>query len=447
MTDVYQFIKHLDWDQLPKEVQKITTRCLLDTIGVAFAGVNTKAAKIAKEVAIEEFGANKKSCSRLIAFSGVSSVVGAAMAGGYLIDSVDAHDGHSMTKGHAGASVVPALIALSDNLIRQGKLISGKMFLEALLIGYEVSLRNGIILHKTSKEYHTSGAWTAIGIAAMASYLYQLSHKTTQHALGIAEYNGPRSPMMRCIDYPTMVKDGAGFGALAGVSAVSLARKGFTGGPPMGVKNECEQDYFSRYEVLKQYFKPWPVCRWAHPAIAAVEKIMQIHTFKVKDIKNITIKTFHNATRLGNKHPKDTEQAQYSLGFSVCAMLYFGKLTVKEVSGKSLSNSNIIELQKKLTIAEEETHSQAFPRNRFASVVVTMENGTVLNESDVQAKGDYDHLSLTDKEINDKFKLYSKGYLGKKKTKRMKKIIENLASKADISELLDLICADSRKNN
>ena len=41
-------------------------------------------------------------------------------------------------------------------------------------------------------------------------------HPATQYGsnaprLGIAEYHGPRSQMMRCIDHPTMLKDGAGW--------------------------------------------------------------------------------------------------------------------------------------------------------------------------------------------------------------------------------------------
>jgi hypothetical protein len=35
-----------------------------------------------------------------------------------------------------------------------------------------------------------------------------LNRTQTAHAMGIAEYHGPRSQMMRCIDHPTMVKDG-----------------------------------------------------------------------------------------------------------------------------------------------------------------------------------------------------------------------------------------------
>ena len=51
--------------------------------------------------------------------------------------------------------------------------------------------------------------------------------------MGIAEYHGPRSQMMRCMDHPTMVKDGSGWGAMCGVSAARMAKAGFTGAPAL----------------------------------------------------------------------------------------------------------------------------------------------------------------------------------------------------------------------
>ena len=42
---------------------------------------------------------------------------------------------------------------------------------------------------------------------------------TLRQAIGIAEYHGPRSQMMREIDNPTMLHDGSGWGAMVGVTA------------------------------------------------------------------------------------------------------------------------------------------------------------------------------------------------------------------------------------
>src|SRR6266496_5767789 len=43
-----------------------------------------------------------------------SGLAGAAFAGASTIDALDGHDGHVLTKGHAGAAILPALLALAD---------------------------------------------------------------------------------------------------------------------------------------------------------------------------------------------------------------------------------------------------------------------------------------------------------------------------------------------
>src|SRR5262249_57129144 len=112
----------------------------------------------------------------------------------------------------------------------------GAEALAALVAGYEVSARAGIALHATVSDYHPSGAWNALGVAAVGARLRRLSPTQLREALGIAEYHGPRSQMMRVIDTPTMLHDGSAWGALAGATAVFLAERGFTGAPAVTVE-------------------------------------------------------------------------------------------------------------------------------------------------------------------------------------------------------------------
>src|SRR4029078_12436831 len=86
-----------------------------------------------------------------------------------------------------------------------------------------------------------------------------LDRARTREALGIAEYHGPRSQMMRCIDHPTMVKDGSGWGAMAGASAGMLAEAGFTAAPALTIESVDARPWWSTlgigWEVLEQGFK------------------------------------------------------------------------------------------------------------------------------------------------------------------------------------------------
>src|SRR5690606_12321012 len=113
------------------------------------------------------------------------------------------------------------------------------------------------------------------------SRLHGLNVEQTRHALGIAEYYGPRSQMMRCIDHPTMLKDGSGWGAMVGVSAGMLAHQGFSGAPALTVESPEVADIWAdlgqHWMVLDQGFKAHGVCWWAQPAIEACLALAREH--------------------------------------------------------------------------------------------------------------------------------------------------------------------------
>jgi 2-methylcitrate dehydratase PrpD len=212
MTGPIDFIHGLSFAQLPPDVVHQARRCLLDLVGVAISGRQTALSRIAHDFAVDHLGAGRKS-ARLLFDGRRVSAAGAAFAGATTIDSFDAHDGHALTKGHAGVAIMPALLAVADaeGLLEDGAL-DGEALLTGLVLGYEIATRAGIALHASASDYHTSGAWNSLGCAAVAARLLGLDGERTRHALGIAEYYGPRSQMMRCIDHPTMVKDGSGWG-------------------------------------------------------------------------------------------------------------------------------------------------------------------------------------------------------------------------------------------
>ena len=71
--------------------------------------------------------------------------------------------------------------------------LSGREFLTAMVIGYEIASRAGVALHGTVSDYHTSGAWVALAVAALGVRLAEGDAHKLRQAIGIAEYHGPRS--------------------------------------------------------------------------------------------------------------------------------------------------------------------------------------------------------------------------------------------------------------
>ena len=339
------FIHELQWEQIPIEVRQQAKRCLLDTIGVAIGGRQTELSRIIHNHAVRAFGGNDTA----LWFDGRKvSIAGAALANGMTIDSLDLHDSCRPVKGHAGVSQIP--VALGSIGLDPASDISGKELLTTITMAYDIAIRTGTAQHATVCDYHTSGSWNAVGCAAIMARRMKLTREQTRHALGIAEYHGPRSQMMRAIDHPTMIKDGSGWGAMTGVSAGLLAADGFTGAPAITVEAEYAPtnaditEYWSdlgqSWSLMIQYFKPYAVCYWAQAAIAGALQLQREHNLATEDITRIQVYTFHEASRLAMRYPKLTDEAQYSLPFPVAAALVHGRLFFEELSPLWLGGAN-----------------------------------------------------------------------------------------------------------
>jgi len=391
---------------IPDDARRQGRRLLLDLLGVAAAGSRTELSRIICDHAVAHFGAGPGAKSAPILFDGRAvSPAGAALAGGMTIDSIDAHDGHRLTKGHTGCGLLPALLAFHA----AEQIDDWDEFLAALVVGYEVGTRAGIALHATVPDYHTSGAWIAVGCALVGARSLGLDAATTAEAIGIAEYHGPRSQMMRVIDHPTMLKDGSGWGAMAGVSATYLAADGFTGAPAITIDSLEVTDFWadlgSTWLISDQYLKQFPVCRWAQPAVAAATDLMAEHGLRADDIVDVEVMTFHEGARLAVRHPATTEQAQYSLPFPVAATIVHGELTPATVT-TGLDDEAINRMSASIRITEDDAHNAAFPAQRFARVALTLTDGRRLESADTEAAGD-PHTPLSDDEIMTKFRTYA----------------------------------------
>ena len=123
---------------------------------------------IARNTATMLYGSNVTELTARMLFERPKvSLAGAAYAAATQIDNLDGHDRYNPTKGHIGVAVVPTLAALAEN----NPDLTGLEAVAALVIGYEIAGRAGIALHATVEDYHTSGAWNALDVVAMAARL------------------------------------------------------------------------------------------------------------------------------------------------------------------------------------------------------------------------------------------------------------------------------------
>lgn len=424
----FSFVSGLAFGDLPDDVVQQAERCLLDLIGVAAAGSRTSGAAMVNAHAAMQMR-SRGGEARILLDGRRASLAGAAFAGATTIDAFDAHDGHVLTKGHAGVAVLPALLAFVDG----GARCDGREFLACLVLGYEIATRAGVALHATVPDYHCSGAWNSLACAAIGARLLGFDDEKLRHALGIAEYWGPRGQILRVCDSPSMLKDGSGWGANVGVTAALLARDGFTGAPALTIERDDAALYWndlgSRWRIREQYFKAYPVCRWAQPAVEAALALQRAHGFGADDVTAIAIESFAEAVALGSACavPQTTEDAQYSLPYPVAAALVFGRIGADEVTVPKLDDPCVRRLLTVMTLTEDGEFSGRFPAERWARVRVTLRDGRTLASDAARARGNPEN-PLADDELRNKYRALAEPVLGAARTARIERAVGGLAS-------------------
>ncbi|WP_170602990.1 MmgE/PrpD family protein [Ruegeria arenilitoris] len=410
---VAKFVLSRTSDEMPDSAKESAALMMLDTMGVLIGAGPMQAGIIARDTATMLYASSSPAHSARMLFDGRRvSLAGAAYAAATQTDNLDAHDGYNPTKGHIGVVVIPALAALAEHCPE----LSGSDALASVIVGYEVAGRAGLALHASVEDYHTSGAWNALGVAAMAARLRHHSPDQLRQALGIAEYHGPRSQMMREIANPTMLHDGSGWGAMVGLSAAILAEQGFTGAPALTVEDDQAAPFWadlgSFWQIEHQYVKPYPICRWAHAAIDGVRILMLQHELNHDQIAAIHINSFHEAVCLFSGIPNTTSQAQYSLAFSVATQAVHGRIGVEHISGAGLKDPVVADVMNRISVTEHERHNQRFPQGRWADVVIETTNGQVLKSGDIHARGGPE-ARMSQQDIVDKFMEFAAPSIGK----------------------------------
>jgi 2-methylcitrate dehydratase PrpD len=434
LTDcAIQFIVDTDWENVPAAVQHQAKRCLMDTLGALIAGNETPVREVMTRMAKKQLCGDEAT----ILVSGERvSVAGAVLVNGFAANALDIDDGHRLVKGHPGACTLPVILAAGEMVPS----CSGKAFLTALVIGYEIGIRAGLIRHALYRTYHSSGSWGAISGAAVAGKLLGLDKKRLFHAMGSAEYHAPIAPMMKGIATPSMGKDSIGWGALVAILSVLMAREGFTGITPLfddTPESEWVENLGREYKMMSVYFKPYAACRWAQPAVVGSLKIVRENRISPRDIRDICVRTFEAATKLPCTPPENTEQAQYNLSFPVAAALIDGEVGPKQVLPPRLYNSQILDLADRVHTEVSINFEKMFPSKACAEVVIETHQGKIFNSGPVEAMWEPPDTLPSDSELEEKFHWLVDPVLGQEKTDPLAALIWDLDKMEDLNILIN----------
>lgn len=312
---------------------------------------------------------------------------GAAFANGVLANVLDFDDGHRLTKGHPGAVIIPATLAVAQRVNA-----SVAEWLEAVVVGYEVAIRAGIALHDRDPSYHASGAWGGVGAATAAARLLGLDGSATLAAAGLAEYHAPIAHIMRSCAEPQMTKDACAWGASVGVSSALLAAQGFTSVRPEFLDSGLD-DLGRRWRLEELYIKAYPCCRWSQGAIAAAMQAAGGRTLAAGEVRRVIVRTFAAADGLAKVVPETTEEAQYSVLWPVACALARRRFGVAEVLGP-FTDPEIRAMFDRIEIEVDPGLTAQFPHRRLTAVEIELTDGERLAAGPLEAAGEPDDPRL-----------------------------------------------------
>jgi 2-methylcitrate dehydratase PrpD len=280
-----------------------------------------------------------------------------------------------------------------------------------------------------------------------------LDPATIEQAMGIADYHAPNLPMMRDIDHPSMVKHGVGWGAMNGIISAELAERGFTGVPSiLGFDKYYDwvADIGREYIMVEGLlFKRWSCCAWGHPAIHATLEAVQKHGISVDKIDRIDIHTFHEGSRLSQRQPASTEEAQFSIKWPLATMLLDGQIGPDQILERRFGDERVRDLVDKMTIVQDPEVERMYrlfcadpddsPDAIFTSrVTLTLADGREVDSGLVNRED----ARLDDAGLEEKFRWLAGYVLAEEQIDRVLDTISDFETIADVRELVGALHTD-----
>src|SRR6266568_185457 len=333
-----EFCAGLRWVDLDAAVRARTVELLLDLIGVALAGSRQPSSPPAADVAIKLGGAGKAS---IIGTRHQTSAVWAALANGTAAHAVELDDVTTESSLHPGVAVIPAAVALAEE-----HNVAPSRMLEAIVAGYEVTMRVGNALNPASayaRGFHPTGIAGVFGATIAAGRLLGLDTDALTRALGIAGTMASGS-----LEY---LADGAwtkrlnpGWAGHAGITAAHLARAGFSGPATvfegrLGVLHAYSDDALpdrlladlgQPLQVMRVSIKPYACCRYNHGLIDCVLQLALAHQVQPAEVESIRLGVLSGGAVLvaepieQKRTPHSVVDAQFSAPYAAAAALVFG---------------------------------------------------------------------------------------------------------------------------
>lgn len=320
----------------------------------------------------------------VVGFSKTTSLQAALLSNGLLSHVAELDDGVIDGIIHPGAPIFTAIFTAF-----QKREIEWKLFVKAVVVGYEVACRISEAIQPGHKllGYHASGTCGTLGVTMALAVLAHFDKKRMRNALAVSLASSHGT--LKVLEDESELKPyNIASAVINGFVAFQMAKAGFE-----VAKNpfEGEAGFFTqmakevnygkltinkdRLCISRAYFKPYASCRYTHPAIEAGMKIRELYGLQAGEIKDIEIATYSIAMR----HHDHTEipnisSAKMCIPFAAAVGVLKGSGGIDAFSEDSLLDTEVKSLTRKVHVVENPEYSRQFPEQSMATMTVTTKN-------------------------------------------------------------------------
>jgi 2-methylcitrate dehydratase PrpD len=413
-AELARFASQLQFEDIPKDVISRAEDLLVDWFASTVGGKGSKPVEVITQFAQSMGPVSQPAIAgsaEIIASRSLSSPFLACLANAAASHVVEQDDVHNGSVFHPGTIVFPAALALA-----QAKQLSGREFLTAAVVGYEVGIRVGEFLGRSHyKIFHTTGTAGTLAAAATVGRLLKLNPQQMLHAFGSA---GTQSAGLW-----EFLRDAAdskqlhtAHASATGLMSAYLAQAGFTGaqkilegvqGLAAGTSTDANPEKLidrlgSRWCLAETSFKYHASCRHTHPAADALLQVIQKHAVKMADIDRIETLVHQGAIDvLGPASDATTlHQSKFSMG-TVLALICKFQFAGLDEFAKHFNDPEICALRNRVSMILDPEVDKAYPQRWIGKVKVYLKNGQVYEGRVDEPKGDPGN-TLTRAEIKEK---------------------------------------------
>lgn len=381
---------------IPEKVIQQAKKCLLDYMGVVVGG-----ARFIQEQHLEFFKTmviDKGNCS-VFGTEYKTTASNAALLNGYSAHVLELDDGHRLGMIHLGASIISAILAMSE---QDG--LEQKDILKGIAMGYESAVRCSCALqpgHKV-RGYHVSGTCGTIGSAlgvAFACGFNKEQMKSTlacavTSAAGVLEIQEEASEL-KPYNLGRAAMDGLvaaqmGRIAMPGPDDILGGKRGFLSVLTDTPNSEHLADFSNEnYCIEGIYQKLYAACRHCHPAIEAAIATLNDINLQPEQVDKVEVYTYKLAVG-GHDHTniQGISSAKLSTPYSVALGIVKGNAGYEDFNEDNLHNTNIIGLTNKVSVIEDEQLTAQSPAVRGARVVIRLKDGKEYENCVLYPKGE-----------------------------------------------------------